>query len=77
MKIDNTQLNSKCRLCVDKDETIILLISKCSKLVLREYKNEHNWVGKVIHEELCNKFKFDYPTKRYMHKLESVLENKM
>ena len=31
-RIDKTQQNSKCRLCVDKDETIDHIISKCSKL---------------------------------------------
>ena len=37
----------------------------------------HDWVGKVIHCELCKKLKFDYTTKWYMHKPESVLENEM
>ena len=31
-KIDNTQQNSKCRLCGDRDETIYHRISECSKL---------------------------------------------
>ena len=30
--IDKTQQNSKCRLCGDRDETINLIISECSKL---------------------------------------------
>ena len=30
---------------------------------------------KVIHWELCNKFKFDHANKWYMHNAESVLEN--
>ena len=28
---------------------IIIIIIKCSKLVQKEYKTRHNWVGKVIH----------------------------
>ena len=51
------------------------MISKCSKLVQKEYKTRHDWVGKVIHGELCKKFKFDYMNKWYMHNLEGVLEN--
>ena len=38
----------------------------------------HDWVGKVIHWELCKKkkkSKFVYTTKWYMHKPESVLED--
>ena len=35
----------------------------------------HDWVGKVIHWEMCKKMKFDHPTKWYIYKQESVLEN--
>ena len=61
--IDKTQQNNKCRLCVDRDETINYIISECSKLVQKEYKTRHNWVGKVIHWEMCKKFKFDHRNK--------------
>ena len=52
-RIDKTQQNSKCRLCGDRDETINHIISVCSKLAQREYKARHDWVGKVIHWEMC------------------------
>ena len=29
----------------------------------KDYKTRHDWVGKVIHWELCKKFKFAHPTK--------------
>ena len=45
-------------------------ISKCSKLAKKECKTKHNWVGKVIYWELCQKLKFDHTTK-------SVLDNEM
>ena len=32
-------------------------------------------MGKVIHWEMCKKFKFDYKYKWYMHNPASVLEN--
>ena len=51
------------------------IISKCSKLDQREYKIRHDWVGNVIHWELCKKLKFGHTTKGYMQKLESVLGN--
>ena len=41
----------------------------------KEYKTKHNWVGKVIHWEMCKKFKFDYTNKWYMHSQASILEN--
>ena len=35
----------------------------------------HEWVSKVIHRELCKKFKFSHANKWYMHNTEAVLEN--
>ena len=39
------------------------------------YKTRHDWMGKVIHWELCKKLKFDPANKWYMQ--ESLLENEM
>ena len=74
-KIERTQQNSKCRLCVDRDETINHKISEYSKLTQRGYKSRLDWVEKVIHWELCRKFKFDLANKWYIHDLESIQEN--
>ena len=74
-RIDKTQQNSKCRLCGDRDETINHIISECSKLAQRKYKARHDCVGKVIHWEMCKKFKFDHTNKWYMHNSAPVLEN--
>ena len=51
------------------------IIIKCSKLTQLERKTRYDCVGKVIHWELCKKFKFDPTNKWYMHNPESVLEN--
>ena len=74
-RIDKTQQNSKCRLWGDKNETINHIISECSKLAQKEYKTRHDWVGKVIHWEICKKLKFDHANKWYMHNPSPVLEN--
>ena len=74
-RIDKTQRNRKCRLCGDRDETTHHIISGCSKLAQKEYKARHDWVGKMIHLEMCKKFKFDHANKWYMHNPASVLEN--
>ena len=71
-KIDKTQQNSKCS---DRDETMNHLISEGSKLAQKEYKTRHDWVGKVIHWEMCKKLKFDHTNKWYMHNPAPVLEN--
>ena len=59
-RIDKTLQNGKCRLCSDRVETINHIISECSKFAQKEYKTIPDWVRKVIHWEMCNKFKFDY-----------------
>ena len=65
----------RCRLCGDRDETIHHIISECSKLAQTKYKTKHDWVGRIIHWELCRNLKFDNTNKWYMHNPESVLEN--
>ena len=62
-RIDKMQQNSRCRLCGEGDESINHIIRKCSKLAQKEYKNKHDWVGKVIQLEMCKKFKFDHTNK--------------
>ena len=74
-KVNKTQQNSRFRLYDDRDEIINHMISECSKLTRREYKTIHDWAGKVIHWELCKKYKFDHTNKKYIHSPESVLEN--
>ena len=74
-RIDKTQQNSKCRLCRDRDETINHIKSEYSKLAGKEYKTRHDWMGKVIHWEMCKKFKFDHANKWYTHNPAPVLEN--
>ena len=57
-KIDNTEQNRKCRLCDARDETVNHIMSECSKLSQKKYKTKHEWVGKVVHWELCKRLKF-------------------
>ena len=47
------QQNSRCSLYIDRDETINNIISECRILVQKV--TGHDWVGKVIHRELCKK----------------------
>ena len=74
-RIDKKQKNSKYRLCGDREETINHITIKGSKLAQNEYKIRHDWIGKVIHWEMCKKFKFDHTNKLYMHNPASILEN--
>ena len=42
-----------------------------------ENKNRHDLVGKMVYKKLYKEWKFDDTTKWYVHKLESLIENKM
>ena len=58
---------TECRLRGDRDETINPRISEHNKLAQKEHKTRRDWVGKVIHWELCKKLKFDHMNKSYMN----------
>ena len=44
-------------------------------MICTQHKTRKDRVGKVIHWELCKRFKFDHMNKWYMYNPESVLEN--
>ena len=67
-------MQQNSRLCDDREETINHMISECRKLMQKEYKTRHDWVGKVIHWELCKQMKFDHTDRWYMYNSESTLE---
>ena len=48
-RIDKTYSDSKCRLCKVKEETIIHLVSSCSKIAQTDYKERHNKVASMLH----------------------------
>ena len=75
-RIDKMQQNSKCWLCSDRDETVNYIVSECSKLAQKKYKTRHDWVGKVIHWEMCKKFKLD-PTKKWYNPQPSTCPSKL
>ena len=74
-RIDKSQQNSKCRQRNDREKTTNRIIRECNKLAQKEHKTRYDWVGKIIHWEMCKKFKFDHTNKWYMHNPAPVLEN--
>ena len=55
-KIDYTQQNREWGCVVLKTKWL----NECSTLAPMKNKPRHDWVGKIIHWELCKKLKFDY-----------------
>ena len=41
----------------------------------KEYRSRPDWLGKVIHSELCKRLRFDHTNKWCILKAESVLKN--
>lgn len=74
-KIDQSQQESKCRMCGKADETVNHLLSECSKMAQREYKRRHDWLGKRVHWEICHRLQFQTKEHWYEHVPETVLEN--
>ena len=50
-------------------------MSECRKQGIEVYR--YDWVGVVMYMELCKRLNFDNTAKQYVHKLESVPQNKM
>ena len=42
-KIDNSQVNSNCRLCGKRGRIVNHMLSECSNPTQKECKNRHNW----------------------------------
>ena len=73
-KIDNTQEQSKCRMC-RKRTRLNHLISECSKMAQREYKRRNDWVGRRVHWDVCKKYGIEVKDKWYKNDPGSVIEN--
>ena len=73
--IDKTSDTPLCRMCGERRETISHLVSECSKLAKREYKQRHDNVAKYIHWLLAEKHGFERATKWYDQKPEGVMES--
>ena len=78
IRIMSKQELTRCNKIVDVDDIVTETkrsINECNKLSQKEYKTRHDWVRKMIHYELCKKFKFDHTNNWYVHNPEFVLEN--
>ena len=72
---DRTSESPLCRLCGIKGESILHIISECSKLAQKQYKERHDSVAQNIHWELCGMYGFERENKWYDHIPQSVIEN--
>ena len=53
-------VDSKCRLCDEKVETIDHIISGCSKLAATEYVTRHDKIGQYLHWNICSRYEIPH-----------------
>jgi hypothetical protein len=73
--IDHRNMDPKCRLCGQKDETVEHLVSAYPKLAQTEYKARHDKVAAILHWRLCKKFSIPVERDWYRHTIQPVVEN--
>ena len=49
----NQEVDSKCRMCGEYEETVGHLVSACSTLAQTEYRRRHDTMGKRVYWEVC------------------------
>ena len=65
-------VQSICCVCDAADEAVANIVSECSKLAQKEYKQViHDNVAKMFHWKLCEKWEFNKADRWYIHKQES------
>ena len=62
-------------MCGKAEENVNHVLSKCCKLVQKEYKRRNDWIGMEIHCEICRKYGIKVKEKWNKHKAEVVMEN--
>ena len=53
------QGSEECRICNEREETVMNILSKFSKLAQAEYKKRHDKVATMVHWKLCSKYGFE------------------
>ena len=74
--IDKKVESGLCRLCGKrKGESIIHIVSECSKLAQREYKRRYSTIARIVYWKLCGKYKSDRADSWYEHQTNAVKES--
>ena len=73
--IEGRQTNSECRMCGNQQETVMHILSECSKLAQNEFKKRHDKVATILHWALCKQHQLEHSENWYDHRAPSVHEN--
>ena len=70
------QVESKCRLCSQHEETVDHIVSGCEVLAKTEYISRHNNAAAYLHWSICKDHDLKITDKWYQHTPETVIHNK-
>ena len=73
--IDRTAETPLCRMCKEKGESVMHILSECTKLAQREYKRRHDNVARIVHWELCGMYKVERGKNWYEHEPKAAIES--
>ncbi|CAH3188416.1 unnamed protein product [Porites evermanni] len=71
------QVESKCRLCSQHEETVDHIVSGCEVLAKTEYISRHNNAAAYLHWSICKDHDIEITDKWYEHEPETVIHNKI
>lgn len=66
-RILGQNVDSKCRICRESEETIYHVMSACPVLAQREYISRHDRVAKALHHKICQNHNIEVTRKWYEH----------
>ena len=70
------QVESKCRMCSQHEETVDHIVSGCEVLAKTEYISRHNKAAAYLHWSICKDHDIEITDKWYVHEPETVMHNK-
>ena len=74
--VDKENVSPLCRMCGERNETVAHLVSECTMLAQKQYKEwRHDAICRVIHWRMCIDYGLDHADKWYEHRPETVVEN--
>ena len=74
IRIEKQSGDPKCRLCGEREETVMHVLSECKKIAQTEYKKRHDKVATWTHWRLCQIYSLPHADSWYKHLAQKVID---